>query len=284
MTMSLMVPTRPRVIESDYRRQERQGSRADVLSTLAALAWASPGVLAGFRLTWEWPSEAASAWVAVLCGGVTVIVLGRGWSRLRAALRTVSPARDRTSHQPTPAARDSRPALIRQEVDGHTAVLTPPARTSSLVEWSTGLVVFSTALEPLATHLGGRYALVLAGAAGLLARALASPVAWLMGPRMAILADRLEIRRFLGGYVVRWQDVFAAGERRGETVVYTRQPGAVERRGLVRRSKAYGIHVPEPGLPADVLVDAIEYYRTDDTARSDLAQPLRLRVIDDGAG
>lgn len=88
-----------------------------------------------------------------------------------------------------------------------------------------------------------------------------------LGPRVALFADRVEIRCGFGRYVVPWPAIFAAGEQDGRVVVCVKRPDQLVRKGWPDRQPAYGVHVGDAGVPATVVVEAIESHRRATQAR-----------------
>jgi hypothetical protein len=254
----------------DHRRRGWRQARREWGSTAARLLMMSVGMAGGVWLTRDWASDSAATWVVVLCAGGAYLTGECGW---RLARRLVA----------GPPAPPEPPQLVRTPVRGETAVVVSPHyHGGSAAQWAgaaaqLGVVTSSSVLDAV-----GPAAAVSAVLVGMGVTAVARTLSWSGPPRLALFADRVEIRRGLGRYVIPWRGVGSAGEQGGRAVIYVERPDLVSRRGWVRRPPAYGVPVGDLGVPVGMVVDAVERYRRDTQARAAISRPPLPLVVDDG--
>ncbi len=279
-----MTPLAPLVIDGSYRRIARQGARADIGRKALGLLAFAPCVFAALWLTqgWNWP-EATMVVTAVFC--LTALLLLK---TVRGIVRRLVPGPAPPREAPPDA--PIRATLVRDDVDGEAAVVSPPPQGSIRAELGAGIIAF--ALLPLAASLdsdgGLRSTAALAAAviAGLGVAVVAAGFAWptarLKGPRIMLFADRIELQQGRGRYVIAWPDIIAAAVHRERAVIYVRAAQAVTLKGRVPKLRKDQLQVEDPVLGPSPLVGAIEHYRTDEAARAGIERPTPPQVVDHG--
>lgn len=272
-----MAPASPAYVDADYRRLSRHATGQRLRAVLDLLAAAAPGAAFGLWLmrdvSWDYPAVL----VAVACGAGTAAAV----ARLRRIL----------GRRPADAAAAR---LVRSRCRGERAVVTPPPTNAGKVRGTmiarltllnmSGAGLGALLVMPLAAVAGARLLTVTTIAATLLLTGPVSPVQWLRGPTVAMFADRLEVRRRSGRYVVAWQDIVRAEEQYRHVQVSVTSPAAVARKGWVRRAAVPGFRFEVHGVPAAAVVGAIEHHRQQRPRerRADIVLSARPRVVDDG--
>lgn len=241
---ALPVGSSPAVLqdpERGYRRLGWQRTRRSVREAVGLVAGLAPGAAVGLWLTQAWTSVYLAGTVIVLAAALPQFLRGQLVRRLRR----------RPADLPAPQ-------LVRCILDGRDAVVALPSRptgmVASLVATALGMVTFPV----VAGNAGPAVAPLASVVVGILAMAFLSPLSWLPGPALALFADRVEIRKEWGRYVVPRSDILGARELHGRVVIDLTSKRAVQRRGWVRRPSGYGVPLGDLEPPPRVVIDAID--------------------------
>jgi hypothetical protein len=247
----MVVPFPPPSPE-DYRRLWWRAVRRELGRTAVALALAVPGLVAGLWFTDAWKSEWVATQVVWLSAVGAVLVGHFGW-------RLVARVRGRPRPRPEPS------QMLRTILRGEASLVTPPHRAAGVTVVLVGVVAW-LAIATVAVRTGALRpdrVLVLVPLAALAASNLVGLVGYRLGPRLALFADRIEIRRGLGRYLVPWSAVVAAGKRDERVVFHLSQGSSTRRRGWIRPQPAYGVPVGDLGMSADAAISTIERCQRD---------------------
>jgi hypothetical protein len=229
----------------------------------------APGVAIGLWLARELDADDVASWVVVPCGMATMLAARAGWWLLRRLVRGPQ--------------QSSPPRMLRSRIGDDTALVTPPVGQGmppTIAPATIGLALAAFLTSMLVRHdsVPDRSEIILPLLAlplALLAMSVFSPMGWLRGPTVALFANRIEIRRPLGHYTIRWQDAFLAAVKDGRPMIYLKSPSAALRSGLAGRPPAHGISIGS-GLtvPAPVVVESVEMLRNDPAVRREVTQPM----------
>jgi Bacterial PH domain len=253
-----------------YRRLWWARVREQLGRTAADFLMAAAGLAGGVWLASVWTTSETVATGVVLGCALGTMLAGRSvWRRIRQA-------------RIGPPGRPEWPGLIRLTVRGETAVVVAPYDASESAAATVGVVAGTLLYQELSGLDVGPATVavsVLLGAA--LASTISRTLTWLARPGLAMFADRVEIRRGFGRYVIPWSAIAGADVERGRAVVYVQRPDLVTRKGVVFPRYPDAVRAGAFALPATEIFVAIERFRQDATARRAIASVVP-RVVDDG--